>query len=168
MFLTKITECLMHCSIILFLFILLCSDQLFSEKISEVKYEITKVREVPSEDPKRIGKVDLMISYQIDGKPSSIITLPSEKASPERIEQAIIEREKNKNIDIGKEYEIKSIVDVLSLNPKRKGKIDVWVYYTKEGKCPDYVTIPKEKESPEEIKEAIKEKENRKKSSKNH
>lgn len=130
---------------------------------TKVKYEIVNVREVPSGDPKRIGKIDIMVIYQVEGKPSDMITIPKEEASPERIKKAIVERENRLNIDIGKEYKILSIRDVPSLKPGRIGKKDVMITYQKEGEYSDYITILKEKESPEMIKRAILENEERKK-----
>ena len=69
-------------SIILGLSILFSGDHLFSQDISNVQYEVTKIREVPSANPQRTGKIDLMISYSIDGKPASIIALPKEETTP--------------------------------------------------------------------------------------
>lgn len=74
------------------------------------KITIVDKREIPSADPARVGKLDAMIVYRLDGFRSYLVTLPNEKLGG-RDEDAVIaaaikadlaERERF----IGKEMEI--------------------------------------------------------------
>lgn len=68
------------------------------------KYKIITIRDVPSGDPNRIGKLDVMVVYQKEGQPSNMCTFPKEEESEERIKQAIQETEKRLTEWTGKEF----------------------------------------------------------------
>lgn len=45
--------------------------------------------DIPSRDPARAGKIDMMVMYRIGPIQSGMITIPKEKATPETIQAAI-------------------------------------------------------------------------------
>jgi len=51
--------------------------------------KILDKREIPSAAPDRVGKMDSMITYQIDTYRTYLITVPAEDLTPEAEEQVI-------------------------------------------------------------------------------
>jgi hypothetical protein len=49
-----------------------------------IPYKITDVREVPSADPARLGKTDMMISWMEDAFRPFNVTIPLEDYTPEK------------------------------------------------------------------------------------
>jgi len=54
-----------------------------------VTVKILDKREIPSADPSRVGKMDSMITYQIDTFRTYLITVPAEELTPEAEDQVI-------------------------------------------------------------------------------
>ena len=68
--------------------------------------EILTVRKMPSGDPERIGRLDMMVSYKIGTGPANITYYPAEEHSEERLKQAIKENEAQQADMIGKKFNI--------------------------------------------------------------
>jgi hypothetical protein len=72
--------------------------------------KILDKREIPSADPTRVGKMDAMITYQIDTFRTYLITIPNEELTPE-VEDEVIRAAIRKDMAererwAGKEIEI--------------------------------------------------------------
>ena len=72
-------------------------------------YQIQNVREIPSGDPNRIGRLDLMIVYKKENNPANLVTIPAEDVKDkdeagklEAIKKAIQENEQKQASLIGK------------------------------------------------------------------
>lgn len=130
---------------------------------TKVKYEIISIDESQSFDPKRFGKTDIRIMFSIEGYSYKIKTFPKEEFTKEILVDYINEYFKRLQIDVGEGYKVISMEDLPSFDQKRIGKIDVNIAYKKEGQMLEFVKIPKEEESPERIRKAILENEERKK-----
>lgn len=70
------------------------------------KIKILDMREIPSGDPKRIGKMDRVISYQVDGITTDIIVLPAETFTEEILKTQIKLKSAEKAKWVGKEFEV--------------------------------------------------------------
>lgn len=68
--------------------------------------EILNVRKMPSGDPQRIGRLDMMVSYRIGTGPANITYYPAEEHSEERMKQAIKENEEQQANLVGKKFNI--------------------------------------------------------------
>ena len=75
-----------------------------SEKPRKVR--ILDVREVPSTDPERFGKMDVLITYQVDPMHVYIIRLPKEEFNEERVREAIRADLEEKAKWLGRELEL--------------------------------------------------------------
>jgi hypothetical protein len=53
--------------------------------------EIVSVLDIPSPDPTRLGKVDVMITYRVDPLHSFTLRIPKEDATPAKIKAAVQE-----------------------------------------------------------------------------
>jgi len=54
-----------------------------------IEVEIIDKVEMPSVEPGRLGKIDVVVTYQIDPLHRYRVTIPAEKATDEAIEEAI-------------------------------------------------------------------------------
>jgi len=70
------------------------------------KIKIIDVRDFPSTDPKRVGKLDRVVTYQIDPFHTYIITIPKEEFSEERLKAEIRKQIEEREKLVGKEIEI--------------------------------------------------------------
>lgn len=66
--------------------------------------KILDLREIPSADPKRIGKMDKVVSYQIDGKTTDLIVLPAETFTEDRLKAEIKAKSEERAKWVGKEF----------------------------------------------------------------
>ncbi|RKY70078.1 MAG: hypothetical protein DRQ24_09865 [Candidatus Latescibacterota bacterium] len=71
-----------------------------------MKIKILDVREIPSGEPGRIGKMDLIITYQVDALRTYITTMPKEEFTEERLKEKIKEELTEREKWLGKEIEI--------------------------------------------------------------
>ncbi len=53
------------------------------------KVKIIDKREIPSADPQRVGKMDAMVTYQLDTFRTYLITVPNESLTPETEDEVI-------------------------------------------------------------------------------
>jgi len=62
-----------------------------AEAPEEKKEEVTiiDVRDIPSTEPGRIGKIDVLVTYQIDPAHIYMIRIPKEEFTEERLTEAI-------------------------------------------------------------------------------
>jgi len=71
-----------------------------------MKIKILDVREIPSGEPGRIGKMDLIITYQVDALRTYITTMPKEEFTEERLKEKIKKELTEREKWLGKEIEI--------------------------------------------------------------
>lgn len=64
--------------------------------------EIIDVRSVPSTEPERAGKIDTLITYQLDPQHVYMIRVPKEEVPPEEIDKAVLEDYRRKRGVIGR------------------------------------------------------------------
>ena len=67
-------------------------------------FKVISIRDVPSGEPTRIGKIDVMVVYQKEGQPASMTTYPKEEESEDRIKKAIKDAEDRQKQFQGKEF----------------------------------------------------------------
>lgn len=70
------------------------------------KIKIIDVRDFPSTDPKRIGKFDRVVTYQVDPFHTYVVTIPKEEYTEERLKEEIRKAQKERELIIGKEIEL--------------------------------------------------------------
>jgi hypothetical protein len=58
-----------------------------SNDVKEV--EIVSTVDIPSQDPKRIGKFDVLVTYRVDMLHTFSVRIPKEEATTTKIEEAI-------------------------------------------------------------------------------
>jgi hypothetical protein len=72
----------------------------------DITVKILDKRDFPSSDPKRIGKFDTVVTYQIDAFHTYLITLPKETFSDSALAEAIKKDIEERNKWVGKELKI--------------------------------------------------------------
>lgn len=70
------------------------------------KIKIIDVREIPSGKPERVGKLDKIITYQLDALRTYMTTMPIEEFTEEALKKQIAEEIKARATWEGKELEI--------------------------------------------------------------
>jgi len=68
--------------------------------------KIVDTREYPSIDPARMGKFDVIITYQTDAFHTYLVTLPKDGLSEEKIKEAIKKEMTEREKWIGKDIKI--------------------------------------------------------------
>jgi len=78
------------------------------KKEKEAKEEVTilDVRDIPSTEPGRIGKIDVLVTYQIDPAHVYMIRIPKEEFTEERLTEEIKRDVAEKRRWIGKKIAI--------------------------------------------------------------
>jgi hypothetical protein len=137
------------------LLILIYSNNSYSQASTELKYKIISYHQVLSIDPERIGLMDVILFYQVEGKPVNFVVVPQEGAPEKVIKEYIEDYERRLNWDIGKNNKIISIRDLIFPDPNLTWKRYVMVYYQENGELPQLIVISKEEESPKRIIKAI-------------
>lgn len=66
---------------------------------SKMNYEVISAIDIPSQDPNRVGKMDMVINYRIDPLHSFSIKIPAETAT-KTVVQAEIEKDLKKRAEI--------------------------------------------------------------------
>jgi len=64
------------------------------------------MREIPSAEPARVGKMDLIVTYQVDAFRTYITTIPKEEFTEERLRETIKREMAEREKWIGKEVEL--------------------------------------------------------------
>jgi len=72
----------------------------------EQTVKILDVRDFPSTDPTRIGKFDVIVTYQLDAFRTYLITIPKEQFNEESLKAAIRKELTEKEKWMGKEIKI--------------------------------------------------------------
>jgi len=70
------------------------------------KVKILDVRVVPSVEPGRIGKIDVLITYQVDPTHIYMVRLPKEEFTDEKVREAIKKDLEEKRKWVGKELAV--------------------------------------------------------------
>lgn len=65
---------------------------------------ILDARKLPSGDPARVGKQDLVVTYQVDGLRTGYVILPQDAATDAQIQAAITVEEKGARAAVGKSF----------------------------------------------------------------
>ena len=55
----------------------------------ETSVKILDIRKIPSSDPARVGKIDMIVTYQIDTFRTYMLTIPSEEFNEETLKKRI-------------------------------------------------------------------------------
>jgi len=71
-----------------------------------MKIKILDTRDFPSTDPTRIGKLDTIVTYQIDAFRTYIVTIPKEVFTETKLKEVISKDMEEKQKWQGKEIEI--------------------------------------------------------------
>jgi len=67
------------------------------------KVKILDVRDVPSTEPGRIGKIDVLVTYQLDPTHIYMVRVPKEEFTDERVREVIRRDVEEKRRWVGKE-----------------------------------------------------------------
>ena len=70
------------------------------------KFKIFDVRRVPSAEPDRVGKYDMLVMYELDPMRRYIVRVPEEEFNEDRMKHAVKEDMAQRELWTGKEYEI--------------------------------------------------------------
>ena len=70
------------------------------------KFKVFDIRRVPSADPERIGKMDMLVMYELDPMRRYIVRIPEEEFTEERMKEEIKKDMAEREQFTGKEYEI--------------------------------------------------------------
>ena len=67
---------------------------------------VLDTRKLPSADPERAraGKMDLVVSYQVDGLRTGYVILPKDRATDLEIQQAVTAEEQVTRAGVGKSF----------------------------------------------------------------
>ena len=71
-----------------------------------VKVKILDIRTVPSVDPERLGKLDTLVTYQVDNFRVYVLRIPKEEVSEEDLKKYIREDLEKKKQFVGKELTV--------------------------------------------------------------
>jgi hypothetical protein len=72
----------------------------------DITVKILDKRDFPSSDPKRIGKFDTVVTYQIDAFHTYLVTIPKETFNDQTLAEAIKKDIEERNKWVGKELKI--------------------------------------------------------------
>jgi len=67
------------------------------------KVKVLDVRDVPSTEPGRIGKIDVLVTYQLDPTHIYMVRLPKEEFTDEKVKEVIRKDVEEKKRWVGKE-----------------------------------------------------------------
>jgi len=70
------------------------------------KYKVIDMRKIPSGEPGRVGRLDVVATVQDETGDVEVIVVPAEEFSEERLRQEIKKRFEEKAQWVGKEIEI--------------------------------------------------------------
>ena len=70
------------------------------------RFKIFDVRRVPSAEPDRVGKYDMLVMYELDPMRRYIVRVPEEEFNEDRMKHAVKEDMAQRELWTGKEYEI--------------------------------------------------------------
>lgn len=70
------------------------------------KIKILDIRDFPSTDPRRIGRMDRLITYQIDPYHTYVITIPKDEFTETKLKETIKKDAEERLVWLGKEIEI--------------------------------------------------------------
>ena len=68
-----------------------------------MRVKILDIRDVPSLDPDRFGKLDVLVTYQLDPTHIYIVRIPKEEFSEERLREVIKRDIEEKKRFVGRE-----------------------------------------------------------------
>ncbi|MHC1600503.1 MAG: hypothetical protein ACXQS5_06775 [Candidatus Methanospirareceae archaeon] len=71
-----------------------------------VKVKILDIRTVPSVDPERLGKLDTLVTYQVDNFRVYVLRIPKEEVSEEDLKKYIKEDLEKKKRFVGRELTV--------------------------------------------------------------
>lgn len=71
-----------------------------------VEVKIVDVREIPSGDPTRIGRLDVMVTYSIDAFRTYVTVIPKEEFNEETLKERIKKEQTERERWIGKTVKI--------------------------------------------------------------
>ena len=71
-----------------------------------VKVKILDIRTVPSVDPERLGKLDTLVTYQVDNFRVYVLRIPKEEVSEEDLKKYIREDLEKKKRFVGRELTV--------------------------------------------------------------
>jgi len=69
----------------------------------KIKVKILDIRTVPSVDPERLGKLDTLVTYQVDNFRVYVLRIPKEEVTEEDLKKYIKEDLKKREKFVGKE-----------------------------------------------------------------
>jgi hypothetical protein len=72
----------------------------------DITVKILDKRDFPSSDPKRIGKFDVVVTYQVDAFHTYLVTVPKETFSDSTLVEAIKKDIHEREAYVGKEFKI--------------------------------------------------------------
>jgi len=72
----------------------------------KIKVKILDIRDVPSTEPDRLGKLDRLVTYQVGPGQVYMIRIPLEEFSEERLKEEIKKDLEERKRWVGKEIEI--------------------------------------------------------------
>jgi len=72
-------------------------------EISPQKVKVLDVRDVPSTEPGRIGKIDVLVTYQLDPTHIYMVRIPKEEFTDEKVREVIRRDVEEKRKWVGKE-----------------------------------------------------------------
>jgi len=70
------------------------------------RIKVIDIREFPSTDPKRVGKFDVVVTYQLDAFRTYIVTIPKEEFTEAKLKEVIRKELEEKERWIGREIEL--------------------------------------------------------------
>lgn len=70
------------------------------------KFKIIDVREIPSRETERIGRMDKLVTYQFDAFRTYVLTIPAEEFTEEKLKAEVAKAEAERAAWIGKELEV--------------------------------------------------------------
>ncbi len=71
-----------------------------------MEIEILMVHHLPSAAKERMGKLDTMVIYRVDGKRNDVVIIPDDSDDPKLIQQKITERLKGRAQPIGHKFQV--------------------------------------------------------------
>jgi hypothetical protein len=71
-----------------------------------MKVKIVDKREIPTAEPARVGKLDVLITYQLEGFKTYLIRIPQEEFNEEELVKRIKVEMEERALWTGKELEI--------------------------------------------------------------
>lgn len=73
---------------------------------AEREAEVISMVDVPSRDPKRVGKIDALITYRVGPFQSGLVYIPKEKVTEDAVQKAIAADVEAKGKFVGKKFKV--------------------------------------------------------------